>query len=180
MCMVSTMSPVSMRPIQARVVAPGVEIGLPPDLLALRRFARFMDEAVPIPGTTRRVGLDPLLGLIPGIGDTLGAVCSLWIVYGALRHRVPARHVVRMVWNILVDALVGSIPVLGDLFDVFWETNIWNVELVVRHRDPTRVPRKPQEVGLVLGLVVAGVLGILLLVLFGMVAAIVSLVGHAF
>src|SRR5512143_2382451 len=90
---------------------------LPADLQALVRLARLLDQALPIPGTSRRVGLDPILGLIPGLGDVVSAALSLAIVHGALRHRVPGRKVARMVWNVLLDAVAGSVPVLGDLFD---------------------------------------------------------------
>ena len=61
---------------------------LPPDLLALKKFAELMDEAVAVPGTSRRVGLDALIGLVPGVGDVAGALLSTWIVFGALRWRV--------------------------------------------------------------------------------------------
>src|ERR1041385_9360106 len=76
---------------------------LPPDLLALQRFATLMDEAVAIPGTNRRVGLDAALGLVPAVGDVIAGVLSAWIVIGALRHRVPMRKVLRMLFNILAE-----------------------------------------------------------------------------
>ncbi|MEO6325880.1 MAG: DUF4112 domain-containing protein [Thermoanaerobaculia bacterium] len=130
--------------------------------MALRALARLLDEAVAIPGTKRRVGLDAVFGLVPGIGDFLGALCSLWIVMGALRHRVPFRHVARMTWNILVDSVVGAVPFAGDLFDVFWDSNVWNVELIVKHRDVTRPPRTNAQVGLTIGLIALLVLGVLM------------------
>src|SRR5438128_8596813 len=76
---------------------------LPPDLVALRKFAYFMDEAVLIPGTRRRVGLDAGLSLIPGVGEIAGGILSAWIIVGALRHRVPLPRVTRMVLYILLD-----------------------------------------------------------------------------
>ena len=148
---------------------------LPPDLVALRAFARLLDEAVALPGTRRRVGLDALLGLVPGVGDLLGALCSLWIVLGALRHRVPFLPIVRMVGNILVDSVVGAVPVAGDFFDVFWDSNVWNVELIVKHRDATRPPRSTAQVALTIGVISALVLGVLLMVLTLLVGAVVSL-----
>ncbi len=114
---------------------------LPADLVALRKFAVLMDEAVRIPGTSRKIGLDAGLGLVPGVGDAVGAVLSTWIVVGALRHRVPLYRILQMMLNIVIDYGLGTIPVLGDLFDFAFEENVINLKLLMRHRDRSRAPR---------------------------------------
>src|SRR5438445_1177805 len=114
---------------------------LPRDLVALRKFAVLMDEAVRIPGTSRGIGLDAALGFIPGFGDAIGALLSAWIVIGALRHRVPLMHVVRMVANVLIDLTIGEIPIVGDLFDIAFEENVINMRLLLKYRDRSRPPR---------------------------------------
>jgi len=119
---------------------------LPPDLVVLRRFARAMDEAVPIPGTRRRVGIDAGLSLIPGVGELAGALLSAWIVVGALRHRVPLARVARMIFYVLLDMSVGSIPVLGTIFDWLFEENVMNMNAVLRYRDRSRPPRSWREI----------------------------------
>lgn len=119
---------------------------LPRDLVALRRFAFLMDEAVAIPGTKFRFGVDAALGLIPGIGDVIGGMLSAWIVVGALRHRVPPWIIVRMVFNIVADLLFGAVPVAGDLFDFLFEENVKNMALLEKHRDRTRPPRRTHEI----------------------------------
>jgi len=121
---------------------------LPADLVALRRFAYLMDEAVAIPGTNRRVGLDAGIGLVPGVGDMAGALLSAWIVIGALRHRVPLYRVLQMIFNIILDYGIGAIPILGDLFDWAFEENVINLKLLLRHRDPRRPPRSFASIAL--------------------------------
>jgi len=114
---------------------------LPHDLVALRKFAFFMDEAFTVPGTRMRVGFDALIGLIPGVGDIIGSLLSTWIIAGALRHRVPTAIIVRMVFNIAIDLIFGAVPVAGDVFDFLFEENMKNMRLLEKHRDRRRPPR---------------------------------------
>ena len=102
----------------------------PAALGRIRAVAHILDESVRIPGTRFRIGLDPILGLLPVAGDFATAVCSLYIVAEAIRLGVPKRTVVRLLANIAVDMLFGSIPVVGDLFDAYWKANVRNAELV--------------------------------------------------
>ncbi len=132
---------------------------LPPDLVALRKFAYFMDEAVPIPGIRQRIGLDAALGFIPGFGDAIGAILSAWIILGALRHRVPLLYVTRMVINVLLDLVIGEIPILGDVFDIAFEENVMNLKLLMRYRDRNRPPRSFAAIGIA-GAVVVAVIGV--------------------
>ena len=145
---------------------------LPADLLALRRFAVLMDEAFPIPGTSRRVGLDAGLGLIPGVGDVISAIMSAWIIAGALRHRVPFPKIVRMLFNVGVDLLVGAIPVLGDLFDFVFEQNVMNMRLLMTHRNRQLPPRPTSHIFLA----VMAVFIVVLVMAFAATAAVIVLI----
>jgi hypothetical protein len=145
---------------------------LPQDLLALRRFASWMDEAFAIPGTHFRVGFDALLGLIPGVGDVIGAVLSTWIIIGGLRHRVPTWIIIRMIFNIAIDLIFGSVPVAGDVFDFLYDENVMNMRLLEKHRDRSRPPRSFAAIA---GTAVLLVLFVLLLAT-GIIAALVALV----
>lgn len=102
-------------------------------LRRIERLSRLLDNAYRIPFTRWRFGLDPLLGLVPGVGDTLTALLSLYIVHQAWQLGAPVRLVVRMTGNVAFDWLAGSIPVLGDCFDVAWKANLRNVALLHRH-----------------------------------------------
>jgi len=156
--------------IEPEVIEPDEK--LPRDLVALRRFARLMDEAVAIPGTRFRFGLDAALGLIPGIGDLAAGILSTWIVVGALRHRVPARIILRMVFNIAFDIAIGAVPVAGDVFDFLFEENMKNMRLLERYRNRRRTPRTPFEIALVTVLIVA-FLAAVVVVAFGALLALV-------
>jgi hypothetical protein len=151
---------------------------LPKDLVALRRFAYFMDEAFSIPGTRFRVGLDALLGLIPGIGDVIGGVMSTWVIVGALRHRVPARIIPRMIFNVLVDLFFGAVPVAGDVFDFLYEENVMNMRLLEKHRDRRRPPRSMAQIALVASLIVLVVIGFALGILAALIALVLWLIGQ--
>ncbi|TCO78477.1 DUF4112 domain-containing protein [Chromatocurvus halotolerans] len=100
-------------------------------LMKLQKLSDLMDRAFVIPGTNIRYGLDPILGLIPGVGDTLTLAVSLYIYSSAKRAGVPWRKRVQMLWNVFVDWLIGLIPVLGDLFDVSFKANSRNMRIIM-------------------------------------------------
>jgi hypothetical protein len=151
---------------------------LPRDLVALRRFAYLMDEAVPIPGTRRRVGVDAGLSLIPGIGEVIGAVMSAWIIAGALRHRVPMPRVARMVFYVILDMSIGSIPVIGTIFDWLFEENVKNMNALLRYRDRTRPPRSAGQIGGALFVIIAILAVVAVVVIAGLVAGVVWVTGQ--
>ena len=151
---------------------------LPADLVALRRFAFWMDEAFTIPGTRFHIGADALLGLIPGIGDIIGGVLSTWIIAGALRHRVPARVIMRMVFNIVLDLLFGAIPVAGDAFDFLYEENMMNMRLLEKHRDRRRPPRTMAGIALAISAIVLFILIVAIAILVGTIALVLWIAGQ--
>jgi hypothetical protein len=103
------------------------------ELAQLQFLARIMDSVFEIPGLRIRFGFDALLGLIPGFGDFATSLVTLFILQEAHRRGVSRLTLARMGANILVDWLVGSIPVAGDVFDVYWKSNQRNVELLLQH-----------------------------------------------
>lgn len=96
----------------------------------LRLIARLMDNAIEIPGTGIRFGLDSLIGLIPGAGDAVTAGVSLYIVYEAAKLGATRGQLAMMLGNIAIDTLVGTIPVLGDLFDLTFKANVRNLRMM--------------------------------------------------
>ncbi|MDJ0569135.1 MAG: DUF4112 domain-containing protein [Pleurocapsa sp. MO_192.B19] len=118
----------------------------------LRRISRLLDNAIPIPGTKFRFGLDPILGLLPGGGDTVTGGISAYIVVEAARMGLPREVLYKMVGNILLDSFAGTIPVLGDIFDVGWKSNVKNIELLEKHLDIAETSKSERlfTVGLIL------------------------------
>jgi hypothetical protein len=103
------------------------------DELALRRtraLAKLLDDAVTIPGTNIKLGLDFLIGMIPGIGDILGGILSSLIVLQAVEQGASKATILRMAVNILIETVVGAVPVAGDVFDAFWKSNVRNVRIL--------------------------------------------------
>lgn len=139
-------------------------------LRRLRTLTRLLDNAVPIPGTRYRFGLDALVGLVPGIGDAIGAIFSTYIILHAARLGVSRSTLFRMMSNVVLDTVVGEVPLLGDLFDVGWKSNSKNLALLEAHlQQPIRTRRASR---LVLVLVAAGLLLLLVAVVaLGVLAA---------
>ncbi|MGF1591128.1 MAG: DUF4112 domain-containing protein [Pleurocapsa sp.] len=131
----------------------------------LRRISRLLDNAIAIPGTKIRFGLDPILGLLPGGGDTITGGIAAYIVVEAARMGVPREILGKMVGNIIIDSFAGTIPVIGDLFDVGWKANIKNMELLEEHLNIAELSQSDRTLSdrlfilgliLLLGLIILG------------------------
>jgi hypothetical protein len=99
----------------------------------LRRLSFLLDNAIQIPGTSHRIGLDPIIGLIPGGGDTAGLVLSAFIVLEAAQLGASKSTLSTMALNILLETMAGTLPGLGDLFDATWKSNSRNLQLLEQH-----------------------------------------------
>src|SRR4051812_40088735 len=98
----------------------------------LEHLASLLDDIFSIPGTNIRFGLDPLIGLIPGLGDFITGIMSFLIIYGAWQRGLPKVTMARMFANIAIDTVVGIIPIGGDFFDAAWKSNRMNYNLLMR------------------------------------------------
>jgi len=96
----------------------------------INRLAWLLDSSIPIPGLKFRIGIDALIGLLPGIGDVIGVVLSSYIVREAARAGLPKSVLARMVMNVAIEGVVGMIPFAGDLFDAVWKANQRNAGLL--------------------------------------------------
>jgi hypothetical protein len=107
-------------------------------LEALRNVAQMLDSAFVVPGTSYRFGLDPILGLVPGLGDLVSPLFTIGILWQARELALPRIVQLRMIFNVAIDSLVGAVPLLGDLFDFAWKANKMNLALLERHAQEER------------------------------------------
>ncbi len=132
----------------------------------LRRLAWLLDNSIRLPGGYR-IGLDGILGLVPGVGDLVAALLSSFIVVEAARLRVPGSALLRMVSNIGLELGIGIVPVVGDLFDLFFKANLRNVRLIENWLDEPDETRHESRWGVFAVLVVLGLLMLLVIALVG-------------
>jgi hypothetical protein len=123
-----------------------------------------LDSVFEIPGIRLRFGIDALLGLLPGVGDIASTLASVYILKAATNFGVSRITIARMTLNIIVDLLVGAIPLVGDIFDAYWKANRQNVELLRRHlkADSTIERKLKRSDGLFVGAMIASIGGILI------------------
>lgn len=136
-------------------------------LARARALTRLLDSAATIPGTGIRFGLDPILGLVPGLGDIAGAVLAGYLVLLAQRLGAPRSVVLRMLANVAVDTAGGTVPLIGDAFDVAFKSSSRNLALLERALDAPTQTRRASKL-----LVAATLAGLTLLVIAGLVVAV--------
>jgi Domain of unknown function (DUF4112) len=155
--------------LQKRRPQSAVRARAPSQVERLRTMTRLLDSAIRVPGTRYRFGIDAIIGLVPGIGDAIGAIFSAFIVFQAARLGVSTSTLIRMMGNVALDTIVGEIPLLGDLFDAGWKANVRNMALLEAHlQRPVSTARGSRRVLLLLGIgllmLLAGVIALGILV----------------
>ena len=131
---------------------------------SLERLGWLMDDLFRIPVLGWRFGLDAIIGLVPALGDTTTSLVSFYILASAVRYRVPKITLLRMGLNIAIDYAIGSLPLVGDLFDAWWKSNQMNVALLKRRAQVSAVDAKKGRASdwLFVGLIILGLAGLLL------------------
>ncbi|NJN48758.1 MAG: DUF4112 domain-containing protein [Alkalinema sp. RL_2_19] len=151
-----------------------------PNTAALKRIrlaAKVLDGVIPVPGTGQKVGIDPIIGLLTGGGDSIGFIMSAYILLESLRFKLPKETLLRMLGNVATDAIVGAVPFLGDVFDFFWKSNTKNLKLLEAHLANPQAQTAADK-GFVILVLLA--LSLLFVVAIGLSIAVLSLLGHLF
>jgi len=99
----------------------------------IRRLTRLMDTAFRVPGLGLKVGFDPIIGLIPGVGDLIATIISAYIIILATQFRLPKGLLGTMIMNVALEFVVGTIPLFGDIFDAYFKSNVRNLDLLEKH-----------------------------------------------
>jgi len=145
-----------------------------PALDRLRALSHLLDNAIQIPGTDYRFGIDPILGLLPAGGDVVGTVLSAYLIIEAARLRMPSNVILRMAFNVVLEMIVGAVPVLGDMFDFAWKANARNLRLLESKLDPSgQFPRSGTRSRWLVFFVLVGI-GLLLALVIGIYIALLQ------
>jgi hypothetical protein len=142
-------------------------------LRRLERLAWILDRSIPVGNA--RIGLDPIIGLLPGLGDWIGAMLSVYVLYEGARLGAPTPILLRMTGNILIEAIIGAVPVAGDFFDFVWQANARNMALIRRHHDGKWKPRSLRGVWIAVLAVALLVLSLVVGLSYLVIRAIMSL-----
>ncbi|MBW4601367.1 MAG: DUF4112 domain-containing protein [Calothrix sp. FI2-JRJ7] len=137
-------------------------------LQSLRKLSDLWDRSLGVPGTRFKVGLESLVGLLPVGGDFVGILLSVYILFQAIQFKLPKTTLAKMIFNIVIDGAVGSIPILGDIFDTTWKANTKNVNLLEAHlREPIQSRQKDEWfINIVIIVLVLTLIGIISLFAF--------------
>jgi hypothetical protein len=145
-----------------------------PRLQRIRSLSRLLDQSIVLPGGYR-IGIDPIIGLIPGVGDFIGMSLSFYLVYEAARLGLPGAVLFRMSLNVLLETIIGEIPVLGDIFDAMWKANIRNADLVEKHYNPAHPERSARKIVGMLVLIYISIILLAAAAFIWIISAILSL-----
>lgn len=141
----------------------------------LDKLAWLLDNSIKVPGTSWKIGLDGILGLLPGIGDLSAGLLSTYILYQAVKIKVPRAIIARMGLNVLLESVIGVIPIFGDLFDFAFKANQRNVDLMRKYvLNPRETTRQSTLTIIALVAFFFVVLGLMVWGMFALVAAVIQ------
>ena len=140
-----------------------------PQFKVLEKYSRILDSSIRIPGTQRTIGLDPIIGFIPVVGDLAGYGFSVTLLYYAIKHGCSKRLIIKMMGNAALDAFMGMIPFVGTIFDFVYKSNERNLNMFMEYHEQGM----HRESTLPIFLVLAGV-SFLLLVAFSYLAYVIA------
>jgi hypothetical protein len=143
-------------------------------LKRIRGFSYFLDQSIKLPFGVR-VGADPIIGLVPGIGDAIATLFSCYLIYEAARMGIQKRVLGMMMFNVAVEGMVGTIPVVGDVFDAIWKANMRNARLVEAVYRPGLPRRSKKQVFASIGAFFIGLLAIMFIAGFFILKAVFAL-----
>jgi len=141
----------------------------PPSLKRMRALSYMLDQSITLPGGYR-IGLDPVVGLLPGFGDFLTTALSLYLIFEAALLGVRKRLLLVMLGNVVLESLAGTIPLVGDVFDAVWKANARNLRLVEAEYHPGLKPRSVKSIAATFGLIALLILSGLCFVIYTLVA----------
>jgi hypothetical protein len=144
-------------------------------LKRIRTVGKLLEGIIAVPGTDKKIGLDPIIGLLTGGGDSVGFVMSAYILVESLRFKLPKETLLRMLTNVAIDAVVGAVPFLGDVFDFFWKSNSKNIRLLEAHLDNPK-EQTAADKGFVLLVLVA--LGLIFAMAIGLTMLVINAIGR--
>lgn len=148
-----------------------------PDLKWVDKISHLMDSRFRVPGTRFRFGLDPILGLLPGLGDAASLIVSGILIYHMRRYGASRKLVIMMAGNVLLDAVIGSIPVLGNIFDFFSKANDRNIRLLKRHYHEGKYQGSGTGILIVIGVVIVAFIVLLIYGFWKLIEYLVQLSG---
>lgn len=132
-----------------------------------KKMAWLLDECIRIPGTNIKIGLDPIIGLIPGGGELLTTLAGATVLGEAGKRGIPFRLLIKMGGNMLLNALMGAIPVVGDLFSVWFKSNTRNYDMLNQFLNSEEEPKGGWGPILVVAIIIGSIILINLIVIFG-------------
>jgi hypothetical protein len=168
--------------IEVEVLPPGSpeRKGSQQDREALAKLiALIMDTMFRVPGTNVRFGLDPIVGLVPGLGNAVSAIVSSFVLLQSVRSGIPRIVLVRMALNVLINTTAGAVPIVGDLFSVWWKSNVRNYRLYQKHASDTATSTSNDWffVIILISLILLGLLAVLALLVWVAVRVMQLLLG---